>query len=147
MLSSAERGLQKKPLAPWQPLTMDSNVAYSVGPNAAPAKAMARTTAFARRTLPMLLAGAEREDAVSRDVLAVLTELVDVTARHRASTDVTSWITFDGVDVTVSVGDMGRTLPSPQDEPGLYLVHRVADDVGQHEGFDGGYVTWAAIRV
>ncbi|MEK2473858.1 MULTISPECIES: hypothetical protein [Streptomyces] len=62
----------------------DSNITFSVGPNAAPAKAMARTTAFARRTLPMLLWGAERE-GVKRDVLALPTELVDITARHRVS--------------------------------------------------------------
>lgn len=147
MLSSTEHGLQNAPSAPWRHLALDSNITFSVGPDAAPAQAMARGTAFARRTLPVLIGSASNTDAVRQDVLAVLTELVDITARYRASADVISRVAFDGVDVTVSVGEMGVALPPPEDEPGLYLVHRVADDVGQHEGFDGGYVTWAAIRV
>jgi hypothetical protein len=46
----------------------------------------------------------------------------------------------------LSVGEMICPLPAPEDEPGLYLVHGVAAEVGQNIGDHGGRVTWAAIR-
>jgi hypothetical protein len=102
---------------------------------------------MAALTLPRFLAGAPRAEEVCALAQAVLTELVDITARHRASLDLVGRIVYDGAHVTVSVGDMARPLPSPEEEPGLYLVHRVAIEVGQHEGDFGGRVTWASVPV
>ncbi|MFJ4084995.1 hypothetical protein ACIP2Z_39380 [Streptomyces iakyrus] len=93
--------------------------------------------------LPRLLEGVS--DETGAVVRAILTELVDVTARHGAGGDLVASVAYDGVHVTVSVGDMGRALPAPEEEPGLYLVHRLASDVGQYAGDQGGRVTWAAV--
>lgn len=126
---------------------MDREITFAVGPEVKPVDAMTRATGFARRTLPMLLKGVPAADAAGRDVLAVVTELVDITARHRYSTDVFGRIVFDGAHITVSVGEMRGTLPAPVNEPGLYLVRNVVDDLGQYRGDEGGYVTWASVPV
>ncbi|MFD7334853.1 hypothetical protein ACFV98_02470 [Streptomyces violascens] len=146
-LSPTERGLQQTPLAPWRHLTMDSDITFAIGPEAPPVEAVARAQAFARRTLPMLLKGESSADATSRDVLALVTELIDITARHRCSTDILGRIVFDGIHVIVSVGEMRGPLPAPEEEPGLYLVHRLVDDLGQYRGDEGGYTTWASVPI
>ncbi|MCX4677692.1 hypothetical protein OG413_20685 [Streptomyces sp. NBC_01433] len=126
---------------------MDRTITFAVGPEVKPADAHVRATAFVRRTLPMLLEGTPTADVVGRDVLAVVTELVDITARDRHSTDVFGSVVFDGTHVTVSVGNMHSTLPTPEEEPGLYLVRGLAEDLGQYRGDGGGFATWASVPV
>ncbi|MFI6686683.1 hypothetical protein [Streptomyces sp. NPDC050485] len=126
---------------------MNSDITFAIGPSVAPADVVARATAFTRRMLPMLLDGEPTTETATREVLAVVTELVDITARRRCSTDVLGRIAFDGAHATVTVGQMRGPLPTPDEEPGLYLVHRLVDDLGQYRGDDGGYTTWASIPV
>ncbi|MFJ9416637.1 hypothetical protein ACIRPT_20945 [Streptomyces sp. NPDC101227] len=126
---------------------VNRDIAFAVGPHVEAADTMTRAAAFVRRTLPMLLKGEANVDTISRDVLAVVTELVDITARHRCSIDILGRVVFDGAHVTVSVGEMCGPLPAPDEEPGLYLVRRLADDLGQYCGDAGGYVIWASVPV
>ncbi len=86
---------------------------------------MRRSRRFAAMVLPALLGEMSEAAAVAESVLGVLTELVDVTARHRASVDLAGRISCDGVHVLLTVGEMDRPLPDPEVEPGLYLVHRL----------------------
>lgn len=124
-----------------------SRIDFSIGPEASPAEAMERASSMVTLVLPRFLAGVPGADKTRESVQAVLAELVDVTARHRASLDLVGHIVYDGEHVTVSVGDMNGQLPAPEEEPGLYLVHRVAVQVGQYAGDFGGRVTWAAVPV
>ncbi|MFB6529897.1 hypothetical protein [Streptomyces sp. NPDC056399] len=148
-LSAAERGLEfgllLPSLAPGSQLVLGREAAFCMGPDVAPADAMERAVATVRRALPLLLKGAPAALAASEDVLSVVRELVDITARDRSSLDVVGRITFDGAHITISVGEKRYPLPSPEVEPGLYLVHRLADEVGQYRGDEGGHVVWAAV--
>lgn len=132
------------PLAPWAS-AVESRVDFVIGPEATPVEAMKQAGAVVTMSLPRFLGGTPGAEETCAAVQAVLTELVDVTARHRAGIDLVCAIAFDGAHVTVSVGDMGRTLPASEEEPGLYLVRRVASEVGQYAGDHGGRVTWAAV--
>lgn len=148
-LSSTEHGVHAglllPALAPGPQLVLDREIAFCVGPDVAPADAMERAVATVRRALPLLLKGVPSALAVSEDVLAVTRELVDVTARDRSSVDILGRVTFDGMHITVSVGEKREPLPSPEVEPGLFIVHRLADEVGQYRGDENGYVVWAAV--
>ncbi|WP_143664396.1 hypothetical protein [Streptomyces sp. NRRL B-24572] len=150
-LSSAERGLHKAPfllsLAPWRQLALSREITVCLGPDKAPGVAMECAVTFARRTLPMLLEDSPAAQVVSEQVVAVVRELVDITARDRHGADLLGRIVFDGAHVTVSVGEKREPLPQPDEEPGLYLVRGLADDIGQYGGDEGGYVTWASIPV
>lgn len=126
-------------------LGVESTIDFAIGPEATPIEAMERAGAMAALSLPRFLEGVAGAEDTCAAVQAVLTELVDVTARHKAGHDLVARLGFDGAHVTVSVGDMNCLLPAPEDEPGLYLVHRVASDVGQYAGDNGGRVTWAAV--
>lgn len=106
---------------------------------------MEQAGAMVTMSLPRFLKGTPGAEETCAAVQAVVTELVDVTARHKAGTDLVGSVAFDGSHVTVSVGDMDCELPAPEEEPGLYLVHRVAAEVGQYAGDHGGRVTWAAV--
>ncbi|MEU9699480.1 hypothetical protein [Streptomyces sp. NPDC047981] len=149
-LSAAEHGLgvgRLLPLlAPSSRLVLGREAVFCVGPDIAPVDAMERAVATVRRTLPLLLRGAPAALAAREDVLSVVRELVDITARDRSSIDILGRITFDGMHVTVSVGEKRDPLPAPEVEPGLYLVHRLADEVGQYRGDEDGYVVWAAVN-
>ncbi|MFH8465953.1 hypothetical protein [Streptomyces sp. NPDC017991] len=144
-ISPTERRLQTMPSTMWQHLTMDRDITFTIGPETKPVDAMARAAAFARITLPMLLKDAPGTAAAASNAIKVLAELVDITARGRHSTDVLGRVAFDGAHITVSVGEMGGALPSPEEEPGLYLVRALTDDVGQYCGDEGGHVTWASV--
>ncbi|SEE83561.1 hypothetical protein SAMN05216483_6714 [Streptomyces sp. 2131.1] len=126
-------------------LGVENSVDFVIGPDVAPIEAMERAYATAALLLPRLLKGAPYADRTGDEVQAVLQELVDVTARHCAGAGLVARIAYDGGDVTVSVGDMTGALPAPEVEPGLYLVYRLASDVGQHVGDHGGWVTWASV--
>ncbi|MEU5748271.1 hypothetical protein ABZ804_22365 [Streptomyces sp. NPDC047726] len=128
------------------PLGVESSIDFVIGPEASPIEAMERAGAMAALSLPSFLEGVAGAENTCAAVQAVLTELVDVTARHKAGPDLVARLTFDGAHVTVSVGDINRPLPAPEEEPGLYLVHRVASDTGQYAGDNGGRVTWAAVN-
>ncbi|WP_399554048.1 hypothetical protein [Streptomyces anulatus] len=124
---------------------VESSVDFTIGPGVTPVEAMERAGAMVELSLPRFLAGVPGAAETCSAVLSVLTELVDLTARYKAGLDLVGRVTWDGHHVIVSVGDMGRPLPAPEEEPGLYLVNRVADDVGQHAGDQGGRVTWASV--
>lgn len=124
-----------------------SSLDFSIGPDSGPAQAMNQVTETIGSMLPTIIDDRPDVEEICRRVQGVAAELVDVTARHRASVDLIGRVTYDGRHVTVSVGEIDRPLPSPAEEPGLYLVHRVAEEVGQHAGDFGGRVTWAAIPV
>jgi hypothetical protein len=126
---------------------VESSVDFVIGPGTSPVDAMQQAAAMVALALPRFLEGAPEADEVCAAAQAVLTELVDVTARHRAGDDLVGRVSFDGLYVTVSVGDMAGALPAPEDEPGLFLVHRLATVVRQHAGTMGGLVTWAAVPV
>ncbi|MFC9280929.1 hypothetical protein [Streptomyces collinus] len=130
---------------PLSPLGSYSRIDFSIGPEASPAEAMERAGQMVDMTLPRFLSNTSNAEETCTAVQAVLAELVDVTARHKASYDLVGSLVFDGVFVTVSVGDMDCRLPPPEEEPGLYLVHRMAVEVGQYKGDLGGRVTWAAV--
>ncbi|MET8696835.1 hypothetical protein ABZV65_30345 [Streptomyces bauhiniae] len=128
-----------------QQLGVENAASFAIGPEVSPVEAMDQALAVVAPQLARFLLGLPDADWVYRDALAVLTELVDVTARYRASVDLRGRVAFDGSHVTVTVNEMDCALPAPEDEPGLYLVHRAADDVGQYAGDEGGWVTWASI--
>ncbi|MGW2550016.1 hypothetical protein [Streptomyces sp. NPDC001635] len=124
----------------------ESSLGFTIGPEASPVEAMEQACAMAALSLPRFLSGLPGADDTCARVQSVLTELVDITARHKAGIDLVGRVAFDGAHITVSVGDMDCPLPAPEEEPGLYLVHRVAHEVGQYAGDMGGRVTWAAVR-
>ncbi|MFF7169753.1 hypothetical protein [Streptomyces pseudovenezuelae] len=124
-----------------------NSIEFRLGPEHAPAQSMRRARGFVAKVLPTLLAGAPNAKVVEDATLAVLTELVDVTARHRASLDLSGRVSYDGGHVLITVGEMDRPLPAPEEEPGLFLVRASADCVGQHREGGGGYETWASIPV
>ncbi|RZU28204.1 hypothetical protein EV284_6370 [Streptomyces sp. BK022] len=126
-------------------LGVEKAASFVIGPEVSPVEAMDQARAVVAPQLARFLQGLPDADWVRGDALAVLTELVDVTARYRAGVDLRGRVAFDGSHVTVTVSEMDRALPAPEDEPGLYLVHRAADDIGQYAGDDGGRVTWASI--
>ncbi|WP_344603753.1 hypothetical protein [Streptomyces glaucus] len=128
------------------PLVTVNSLEFAIGPEVTPAEVVQRATEVVSLSLPSLLEDLPDTGPTCADVLAVLTELVDVTARHQAGIDLVGKVAYDGAHVTVSVGDMARQLPPPEEEPGLYLVHRIAVDIGQYIGDNGGRVTWAAIE-
>lgn len=123
-------------------LGVSNSVDFVIGSYASPLEAIEKSRDLAAFTLPRLLGKATGARQQASDVL---TELVDLTARYPASAGLLGRLEYDGSHVMVSVGDMGRTLPTPEEEPGLYLVNRVAADIGQYTGDRGGLVTWAAI--
>ncbi|MDI3406729.1 ATP-binding protein [Streptomyces cavernicola] len=129
-----------------QVLGTENSLEFRVGPERGPAEAMRRSRRFAAMVLPALLA-APSQAAEIESALAVLTELVDITARSRASVDLAGRISCDGDHVLITVGEMGSALPEPEEEPGLFLVRRLVDDMGQHRGDGGGYMTWASVPV
>ncbi|MFE6639507.1 hypothetical protein ACFVFT_38665 [Streptomyces tendae] len=122
-----------------------SSVHFTLGPEVTPIQAMEKATAAVAFILPSVLEGVRDVSRVCSEVQAVLTELVDVTARNRAGSHVVGNVEYDGQHVTVAVGDMGRPLPAPEEEPGLYVVHRLAAEFGQYAGDHGGRVSWAAV--
>ncbi|MFG2795838.1 hypothetical protein [Streptomyces pseudovenezuelae] len=126
---------------------VDNSIEFRLGPEHTPVQSMQRARSFVARVLPALLAAAPNGKAVAETTLAVLTELVDVTARHRASVDLSGRVSYDGDHVLITVGEMRRSLPTPEEEPGLFLVHRLVDDIGQHRGDGDGYATWTSIPV
>ncbi|PNG19427.1 hypothetical protein [Streptomyces cahuitamycinicus] len=132
---------------PEELLTEESSIGFTIGPEYSPVQAMDAANSVVAMSLPNLLKGVPDAAQACADVHAVLTELVDITTRHRASADLVGKVVFDGFHVTVSVGDMSCSLPTPEVEPGLYLVHGTAQEVGQHDGDAGGRVTWAAVAV
>ncbi|MFF4543710.1 hypothetical protein ACFY1J_05595 [Streptomyces sp. NPDC001406] len=125
----------------------ENSIEFRLGPEHTPAQSMRRARAFVAKVLPALLAGAPNAKAVEEATLAVLAELVDITARHRAGIDLSGRVSYDGEHVLVTVGAMDQPLPGPEEEPGLYLVHRLADDIGQHRDDGEGYETWVSIPV
>ncbi|GHG80808.1 hypothetical protein [Streptomyces griseocarneus] len=149
-LSPTERGSLGEllpSLAPWRQLAMSREITFCLGPSAAPATAMERAAAFVHRALPMLLKDALAAQAASDDVTSVVRELVDITSRDRHGEDILGRIVFDGTHITVSVGEKQGPLPQPDDEPGLYLVRRLVDDIGQYRGDNSGHVVWASVPV
>ncbi|MFE2184169.1 hypothetical protein [Streptomyces sp. NPDC059455] len=130
-----------------QALGAENSLEFRTGPKHKPAEAMRRSRRFAAMVLPALLGEIPEAAAVAESVLGVLTELVDVTARHRASVDLAGRISCDGAHVLLTVGEMDRRLPDPEVEPGLYLVHRLVDDIGQYRGDEAGYMTWASVPI
>ncbi|MEU1592741.1 hypothetical protein ABZ468_07740 [Streptomyces sp. NPDC005708] len=136
-----------EPAAAPRSLGAESSLGFTIGPEASPVEAMEQACAMVALSLPRFLEGVPGAGDVCAAVQAVLTELVDVTARHKAGLDLVGRVAFDGAHVMVSVGDMDGPLPAPEVEPGLYLVHRVASEVGQYAGDMGGRITWAAVEV
>ncbi|WP_031102429.1 hypothetical protein [Streptomyces sp. NRRL S-146] len=126
---------------------VENSLDFRIGPEHAPAEAMRRSNRFAAMVLPALLVGLPDSEVISESVLKVLTELVDIAARHRASVDLSGRVSCDGSHVMLTVGEMCRPLPAPEEEPGLYTVRRLADDFGQYRGDEGGYATWASVPV
>ncbi len=126
---------------------VESLIEFRLGPEHTPVQSMRRARGFLAKVLPALLAGAPSAKAVEEATLAVLTELVDVTARHRGGIDLSGRVSYDGDHVLITVGEMDRPLPGPHEEPGLFLVHRLVDDIGQHRDDGDGYATWASIPV
>lgn len=133
--------------APKGLLGAEAVIEFRLGPEHAPIQSMRRARGFVAKVLPSLLRGAPEAKTLAEAVLAVLTELVDVTARHRIGIDLSGRVSYDGDHVLVTVGEMGRRLPASEEEPGLYIVHRVADEVGQYLGDEGGYMTWVSVPV
>ncbi|MEU0427453.1 hypothetical protein ABZ235_28305 [Streptomyces canus] len=126
---------------------VDNSIEFRLGPEHTPIQSMRRARSFVARVLPALLAGAPNAKAVGEATLAVLTELVDVTARHRASVDLSGRVSNDGDHVLITIGEMGCSLPASEEEPGLFIVHRLTDEIGQYRGDEDGYVTWASVPV
>ncbi|MEU6462174.1 hypothetical protein [Streptomyces sp. NPDC046976] len=133
--------------APQEPPYIEKSIEFRLGPEYTPVESMRRARGFVAMVLPALLDGRNDAGAVMEETLAVLAELVDITARHRASVDLGGRVSYDGEHVLITVGEMDQPLPHPEEEPGLYLVRRLADDIGQHRSDDGGYETWASIPV
>jgi hypothetical protein len=136
-----------KTLAAPQLLGVENSLEFRVGPECKPVETVRRSHRFAAMVLPALLAGLPEAVRVADSVLAVLTELVDVTARHRASIDLAGRISYDGDHILLTVGEMDGPLPDPREEPGLFLVHRLTDEIGQYRGDEAGYVVWASVPV
>ncbi|MER0484565.1 hypothetical protein ABR737_40615 [Streptomyces sp. Edi2] len=90
---------------------LPNSLEFRLGPEDAPAEALRRSRRFAAMALPALLGPVLDAGAVVEWVLGVLTELVDVTARHRASADLAGRISCDGIHALVAVGEMDRPLP------------------------------------
>ncbi|MGI5337760.1 hypothetical protein ACQEVS_10325 [Streptomyces sp. CA-181903] len=128
-----------------QILGTENSLEFRVGPECRPTEAMDRATGFTSLVLPALLPATPEAASTVDTTLAVLTELVDITARHRASVDLSGRVSYDGSHVLITVGDMDQRLPEPEEEPGLFLVHRLTDDIGQYRGDEAGYTTWASI--
>ncbi|MFE0058726.1 hypothetical protein [Streptomyces sp. NPDC059003] len=139
--SSATRGSSAEPRV----LGTVNSLEFRVGPERSPAQVVHSSRRFATMVLPALLGELPQAETLAQQVLAVLTELVDVTARHRGSVDLGGRISRDEGHVLVTVGEMGRPLPDPGEEPGLFLVQRLVDDIGQYRGEEGGYTTWASV--
>ncbi|MFJ2745280.1 hypothetical protein ACIO3O_37110 [Streptomyces sp. NPDC087440] len=110
-------------------------------------RAAERCSAFARTVLGPFLGDHPDPGPLVDNVVAVITELVDVASRTTRRSTIVCVVEFDGSHFMVSVEEIHGRLPHPQDEPGLYLVHRVADEVGQHLGDHGGTVIWASVPV
>ncbi|MFJ4836260.1 hypothetical protein ACIP79_41185 [Streptomyces sp. NPDC088747] len=100
---------------------------------------------MAHSALPGLLRRREYAAQVGSDVQAVLAELIDVTARRRVGAVLEAALSCDGAHIRLTVGHMNRLLPGPSSKPGLYVVHDLADHVGQYLDAAGGRVTWAAV--
>ncbi|MGX1907716.1 hypothetical protein ACWIID_02450 [Streptomyces phaeochromogenes] len=128
-------------------LGIENFLEFRIGPEHGPADTMRRSHRFAAMVLPALLAGAPNANVVEETALAVLTELVDVTARHRASIDLSGRIAYDGDHVLITIGEMDQQLPDSEEEPGLFLVRRLTDEIGQYCGDEAGYVTWGSVPV
>ncbi|PAZ12327.1 hypothetical protein CLM62_30685 [Streptomyces sp. SA15] len=126
---------------------LEKSIEFRLGPEHTPVQSMRRARAFVAKVLPALLAGAPNAGAIEEATLAVLAELVDVTARHRASVDLSGRVSYDGDHVLITIGEMDQRLPAPEEEPGLFLVHRLVDDIGQHRDAGMGYETWVSIPV
>ncbi|MEV0437671.1 hypothetical protein AB0I84_21200 [Streptomyces spectabilis] len=144
--SSLRAPTAAKAAAP-QLLGLENSLEFRVGPECGSVEAMRRSRRFAAMVLPALLAAAPGAEAAAESILAVLAELVDVTARHRASVDLAGRISCDGSHALLTVGEMDEALPQPEEEPGLFLVHRLTDGIGQYQGDEGGRVTWASVPV
>ncbi|MER7952003.1 hypothetical protein ABTY59_31895 [Streptomyces sp. NPDC096079] len=129
------------------PLAAEDSFDFVIGLEATPAQAMERADALLRMALPLFLERRKGSLAAFEPAAAVLTELVDVTARYAAGDALVGRVAFDGFHVTISVGDMHCELPRPEIEPGLYTVHRLAAEFGQYAGDHGGRITWAAVAV
>lgn len=136
-----------KTLTAPQVLGAENSLEFRIGPEHQPVETVRRSHGFAAMVLPALLAGRADAVPVADSVLAVLTELVDVTARNRASIDLAGRVSYDGDHVLLTVGEMDCPLPAPEEEPGLYVVHRLVDHVGQYRSDDEGFVTWASLPV
>ncbi len=93
---------------------VESSVEFCLGPGRTAAQSMRRARGFVAKVLPALLAGAPGAQGVEETALAVLTELVDVAARHRASVDLSGRVSCDRDHVLITVGEMGRPLPAPE---------------------------------
>ncbi|MFD7501548.1 hypothetical protein [Streptomyces sp. NPDC059850] len=145
-LRSSAAAKAKVPAVP-QVLGVENSLEFRIGPECSPVEAMRRSDRFVSMVLPALLMAEPEAAALAEAVLAVLMELVDVTARHRASLDLAGRVSFDGAHALVTVGEMNRALPTPEEEPGLYLVRRLVDDIGQYRGDEAGYVTWLSVPV
>ncbi|WP_370418929.1 hypothetical protein AB8O64_10755 [Streptomyces sp. QH1-20] len=145
--SSLRHPAASKNAAVPQILSTPNSLEFRVGPERSPAQTVHRSHRFASMMLPALLGELSQAAAVAEQVLAVLTELVDITARHRASVDLSGRISCDGSHVLLTIGEADRPLPTPEDEPGLFLVHRLTDDLGQYRGDEGGHVTWTSVPV
>ncbi|MEU9783635.1 hypothetical protein AB0H92_22170 [Streptomyces phaeochromogenes] len=126
---------------------LENSIEFRLGPERTPVQSMRRARGFAAKVLPTLLAGAPNANVVEEMTLAVLTELVDVTARHCASIDLSGRISCDGDHVLITIGEMDQQLPDSEEEPGLFLVRRLTDEIGQYRGDEAGYVTWASVPV
>ncbi|WP_411147459.1 hypothetical protein [Streptomyces sp. A30] len=126
---------------------VENSIEFRLGPEHTSVQSMRRARGFVAKVLPALLAGAPNANVVEETTLAVLTELVDITARHRASVDLSGRVSYDGEHVLIAVGEMDQPLPGPEEEPGLFIVHRLVDDIGQYRDDDDGYATWASIPV
>ncbi|WP_409473566.1 hypothetical protein [Streptomyces sp. HC307] len=126
---------------------LESSIEFRLGPEHTSVQSMRRARGFVAKVLPALLAGAPNANVVGEAALAVLTELVDITARHRASVDLSGRVSYDGEHVLIAVGEMDQRLPDPEEEPGLFIVHRLVDDIGQYRDDDDGYATWVSIPV
>lgn len=124
---------------------VENSVDFVIDAGVSPVQAMEQARALAALALPRMLEGSRDVAGISADVQAVLGELVDVTARYTIGSGLVARIAYDGSHVMLTVGEMVCALPAPEEEPGLYLVHGRAAEVGQYAGDHGGRVTWASV--